>query len=90
MICWFALKSTAVNEMCRVDLQQLRTFGITSKYTRQINLEYCGVSVSEKYTAALKCYTHVAKTLPVNFEITAHRLWEVAMSVILSAKCLIT
>ena len=46
------------------------------------------MSVSEKYTAALKCYTHVAKTLPVNFEITAHRLWEIARSVILSAKVL--
>ena len=46
------------------------------------------MSVSGKHTAALNCYTHAAKTLPVNYEITAHRLWEIARSVILSAKVL--
>ena len=46
------------------------------------------MSVSEKYTAALNCYTHVAKTLTVNYEITAHRLWEIVRSVNLSAKVL--
>ena len=47
------------------------------------------MSVSEKYTAALNCYTDVAKTLPVNYEITAHMLWEIVRSVNLSAKVLI-
>ena len=41
-----------------------------------MNVEHCGVSVSKQYTATLNC--HIAKALPVKYQITAPRSWYVA------------
>ena len=38
-----------------------------------VNVEHRGTSVSKQETAALNCYIHVAKTLPVKHQITVHR-----------------
>ena len=38
-----------------------------------VNVEHRGMSVSKQETAALNCYVHVVKAVPVKYQITVHR-----------------